>query len=615
LAALLAALTLVFTACRAGPEAPDEGEAGGVFRSEIDEMPWITSGGGFDPVTEYFQVTFSFYSNMLTRPLMNYNHLSPEEDGNVPSPDLAAAPPEVSDDFTTWTYTLREDAMWQPPLDRAITSDDVLYAFERLGTKAISADAGSYSFYYTGLIEGMAEFEAGEADTISGIETPDDTTIVFHLTEPAGDFDFRVAMPAAAPVPREVASCFDQPVEYGQFFMSSGPYMVEGSDQLDISSCDAVTAASPASGFEFENHIFLVRNPNYNRDRDNLEIRSALFDRYELRLNTNPEDSYAKLERGELEHVISDIPPATLEKYQTTPDLEPLLHIEPDDATWYLTMHPGMPPFDDIHVRKAANFIMDKTGLIQVIGGPVTGIPAEHIIPPNILDGRLAPGEFNPYGPDPSGNVEAALEEMKQSKYETDADGVCTDPACKRILHVTRNTDPFPQMAPIIEASMEKIGITLRTSEVESFYGEAGVPSKNVPFTSGGGWGKDWADPITFIDPLFTGDGVGDAGNVNLSYVGVTDEQAADLGLETPPGGFPNVDADVAACSALTGEERYDCWAALDQKLMTEFAPWIPWRWSTATHITGPAVTNWTWDAFASWPSYARLGVDTTRQL
>jgi peptide/nickel transport system substrate-binding protein len=361
--------------------------------------------------------------------------------------------------------------------------------------------------------------------------------------------------------------------------------------------------------------MFLVRNPNYDRDRDNLEIRSALPERYEIRLNTNPEDSYAKLERGELEHVHETAPPAVLDKYQTQEDLKQYFHVEPDDAVWYLTMHPGMPPFDDIHVRKATNFIMDKTGLIQVIGGPVRGVPAEHIIPPDILGGRLPAGEFNPYGPDPAGNLESALAEMQQSKYETDADGVCTDPACKNVLHVTRNTDPFPQMVPIIDASLEKIGITLKTSEVESFYGEAGVPSKNVPFTSGGGWGKDWADPITFIDPLMTGDGVGEAGNVNLSYIGVTDDQAEDLGLKAPAGGFPNIDADFEACAAMTGEERYDCWAALDQKIMTDIAPWVPWRWSTATHIVGPAVTDWTWDAFASWESYAHMGVDTTKQL
>ena len=37
---------------------------------------------------------------------------------------------------------------------------------------------------------------------------PDDKTIVFHLDVPIGDFDYRAAMPAAGPIPEEVAGCF-----------------------------------------------------------------------------------------------------------------------------------------------------------------------------------------------------------------------------------------------------------------------------------------------------------------------------------------------------------------------------------------------------------------------
>ena len=75
-----------------------------------------------------------------------------------------------------------------------MTSKDVYYAFKRIGTESIVAQ---YGFYYT-VIEGMAEFTAAgglskKGNEISGIETPDDKTIVFHLTQPIGDFDYRAA--------------------------------------------------------------------------------------------------------------------------------------------------------------------------------------------------------------------------------------------------------------------------------------------------------------------------------------------------------------------------------------------------------------------------------------
>ena len=52
--------------------------------------------------------------------------------------------------------------------------------------------------------------------------------------------------------------------------ISSGPYMIEGSDQLDITSCDTM---KPISGFNPEKFLHLVRNPNYDPATDSPEVR------------------------------------------------------------------------------------------------------------------------------------------------------------------------------------------------------------------------------------------------------------------------------------------------------------------------------------------------------
>src|SRR5436305_1993884 len=73
----------------------------------------------------------------------------------------------------------------------------------------------------------------GKAKTISGITTPDNKTIVFHLTKATGDFNLRMSMPATAPIPHEVADCFEgKPGDYGRDVVSSGPYMIQGSDAV-----------------------------------------------------------------------------------------------------------------------------------------------------------------------------------------------------------------------------------------------------------------------------------------------------------------------------------------------------------------------------------------------
>ena len=49
---------------------------------------------------------------------------------------------------------------------------------------------------------------------------------------------------------------------------------------------------------------------------------------------------------------------------------------DPNDSTFYLPLNMTQPPFDDVHLRKAMNWIMDKATIIQAVGGPTTGKPA-----------------------------------------------------------------------------------------------------------------------------------------------------------------------------------------------------------------------------------------------
>lgn len=165
-------------------------QPGGVYRVDWESSFDFT--GGLDPTAEYLGEAFAIFTSLTVRTLVGYNHVAGPP-GNEVVPDLATDLGQVSDDGLTYTFTLKDGIKFGPPLSREITSEDVRFAFERIGTEAVVAQ---YGFYYD-VIDGMADFKAGKADTISGIETPDDKTVVFHLTQPTGDFLFRLAMPAA----------------------------------------------------------------------------------------------------------------------------------------------------------------------------------------------------------------------------------------------------------------------------------------------------------------------------------------------------------------------------------------------------------------------------------
>ncbi len=58
-------------------------------------------------------------------------------------------------------------------------------------------------------------------------------------------------------------------------------------------------------------------------------------------------------------------------------------------------MNITQPPFDDVHVRRAMNWIMDKSALRQTWGGPTVGDIANHIVPDSLFGGQLA--DYKPY--------------------------------------------------------------------------------------------------------------------------------------------------------------------------------------------------------------------------
>jgi len=229
----------------------------------------------------------------MVRTFVGYDHVAGPA-GNKLVPDLATTVPAPTDGGKTYTFHLKR-VKFGPPVDRTVTSKDVLYALERL---ASPKNGGEYAFYFTP-IRGWEAYAAGKAKSISGIATPDDSTVVFHLTRPTGDFLYRLALPAAGPIPREVAGCFDgQAGRYGRDVVSTGPYMIEGADKVDASSCARV---KPMGGFDGQTFLTLVRNPSYDSSTDSTAARESFPDRFQFTVEANINDIVQKLEAGLLD--------------------------------------------------------------------------------------------------------------------------------------------------------------------------------------------------------------------------------------------------------------------------------------------------------------------------
>src|SRR5262249_36635585 len=147
----------------------------------------------------------------------------------------------------------------------------------------------------------------------------------------------------------------------------------------------------PMSGFDGVSNLTLVRNPDYDAKTDSAAARESLPDEFQFTIDPNVSDIVDRVGAGQLEDELApSLSPQALDRYAQDSSKKQYLHVDPGDLVDYVTMNLTQPPFDDIHVRKAMNWIIDKDALRQIWGGPLLGKIAGHIVPDSIFDNQLA---------------------------------------------------------------------------------------------------------------------------------------------------------------------------------------------------------------------------------
>lgn len=90
-----------------------------------------------------------------------------------------AATFEHSEDYTVWTYTIRDNVNWHD--GEPVKAEDWAFSYEVIGHA--DYDGPRYGSDFT-IIEGMEEYNAGEAEEISGIKVVDEKTLEITYTKP-----------------------------------------------------------------------------------------------------------------------------------------------------------------------------------------------------------------------------------------------------------------------------------------------------------------------------------------------------------------------------------------------------------------------------------------------
>jgi peptide/nickel transport system substrate-binding protein len=580
---------------------------GGTLRVALPSFPISTliEGVALDPQRDYFFDSQAVFRCCLLRTLLSHNGRSTEEGGAELHPDLAAALPEVSADALSWTFRIKPGIHYGPPFQETqIVAADFVRALEREADPEVEASTLGYAFYYS-VIQGFDDFAAGKTDSIAGLETPDPHTLVVRLNEPTGDLGNRLSMAATAPIPEGAADGHEK--DYGRFLVSSGPYMLEGSGQLDFSA--AAEEQEPASGYTPAESITLVRNPSWDRSTD--ALRPAYPDRIEVSLGGTIEEWAPKVEEGTIDMQLFLGPPPQapvdqIQTYQEDPERRDQVFVNRRDFLRYIPINLAVPPFDDLHVRRAVNFAIDKAALRDLRGGEITGEITGHIALNSLENNLLV--DYDPYATDGHrGDVEKAKEEMRQSKYDRDKDGVCDVPACRDIYTPTfppLPTIPWDRLARSIRGDLAAIGIELDVQEREDVFAEILDPTRKVPISIGPAWGKDYVNASNFFVPLFA---QGSLGGENSSLIGASPDQLRKWGYEVES--VPSLDARIAQCQAAAGAAQFQCWAEADQFLMETVVPWVPYIEETRIVIVSDRVASYSFDQFSNMPAFDRIAL------
>jgi peptide/nickel transport system substrate-binding protein len=510
-----------------------------------------------DPGHTYY--TFGEMVTLATnRPLYSFK----PQDANKPVPDLAEGDAQISADKKTVTVKIRKGVKYAPPINREVTSKDVKYAIERFFSVNVG---GQYPGYFQ-VIEGAPKKPTKGVQPISGITTPDDSTIVFKLTQPtAVSFVAALVMPITVPVPEEYAKKFDAKSQstYNTHVAFTGPYMIEND------STGSLTGYKPGKS------ISIKRNPNWDAQTD---YRPAYADSIFIRTNATDANVSARQVIDGSNMVLDTNPPANILRDLVTKVKDQYTSV-PSGGYRYFPLNNEVKPFDNINVRKAvmAGFSREAARLAR--GGKYVGDIATHWLPPDFpgfqqaggFDGFPEIDYFNKNNTNGDPAISAKYFKAagyKSGKYE----------GSEQLLMVGANADPGKAQAEVAKNQLEKMGfkVRLRLVPQDAVYTQwCQVPSKKVAMCGGAGWFKDFADPQSMLEPVFKGALINrSSGNINYSMLN-----------------DPKVDAAMNKAALLEGEPRLKAWADVD-KMIVEDAAGIPFIWDKTTLVRSKNVNG-----------------------
>ncbi|ARF53870.1 caspase, EACC1-associated type [Streptomyces gilvosporeus] len=448
-----------------------------------------TTADSWDPQRTYGGFVGDF-SRYYSRQLMTYA-TSPGAQGTNLVPDLAAAPPKITDGGRTYTFMLRDGVTWED--GSRVTSADVKYGIERLWARDV-IDGGPT--YLLDVLDPKGAYRGPYADTskagLKAVQTPDEKTIVFKLPKPNGDFEQMLAMPAASPVKQSR----DTKALYGRHPLSNGPYKFQ----------------SDGTG----RRLVLVRNSHWQQSSD--PIRKALPDSITVSFVTDAHTMDNGLIKGDYDLALDTdgLQRSTGALVLTDANLRKNLDNPASGWVSYAAFPRSVKPLDNVHCRMAIIYATDHQGMQSAVGGPVAGgALAPNLSPPGI---RGADPTFDPYDILKGGG----RPDMRKAERELRSCGRSEGFSTTMAVRSDKQSDT--DAAESLQASLNRVGITTHIAFIDAAQAQRITGAPRVVQEKGYGivlsrGAADYPTGQSYWKPLVDGRSMTSNGNANMAEV------------------------------------------------------------------------------------------------
>lgn len=294
---------LALTACSTGSGVDLDGSGGGTGSGTVLAAAIAGEPDQLDPHKTTSYFSFEVLENVFD------TLVAPDE--NLELQPALAESWDLSEDQLTWTFHLRDDVAFHD--GSPFTSADVAYSLTRIIDEELA--------------------NAWRLSAVTGITTPDERTVQIDVAQPTPN------LLSSLGGFKGMAIVQQQNVESGDITtqpVGTGPF--------------SLTAYTPGDTIELE------ANPDYWDGAPGVGGVTFSF-------LSEGSTAIAALKSGEI-HWTDSIPAQQLEQLQQ--DEQVVTGLEPSTDYWYLALNQQRAPWDDVRVRQAIGYAIDRDAIAQV---------------------------------------------------------------------------------------------------------------------------------------------------------------------------------------------------------------------------------------------------------